>query len=91
MSKPVEKRLAAILMMDIVGYSRLMAANEVGTVAGVTAARREVFEGAVTGHGGRVVKLMGDGALVEFPSVSGAVLASRAIQQVLRQTTRNGS
>ena len=83
MSQQVEKRLAAILMMDIVGYSRLMAANEAGTVARVTAARQEVFDGAVTGHGGRVVKLMGDGALVEFPSVSGAVLAARAIQQGL--------
>ena len=80
MSDNVEKRLAAILMMDIVGYSRQMAANEVGTVARVTAARQEVFDGAIIGHGGRVVKLMGDGALVEFPSVSGAVLAARAIQ-----------
>nr|WP_263618855.1 adenylate/guanylate cyclase domain-containing protein [Seohaeicola saemankumensis] len=70
-------------MMDIVGYSRQMAANEVGTVARVTAARREVFDDSVTSHGGRLVKLMGDGALVEFPSVSGAVLAARAIQQGL--------
>ena len=83
MPESVEKRLTAILMMDVVGYSRQMAANEAGTLARVTAARREVFDGAVTGHGGRVVKLMGDGALVEFPSVTGAVLAARAIQQGL--------
>ncbi|WP_386331952.1 adenylate/guanylate cyclase domain-containing protein [Sulfitobacter sediminilitoris] len=81
MSNGVEKRLAAILMMDIVGYSRQMAENEVGTVARVTAARHEVFDGAITGNGGRVVKLMGDGALVEFPSVSGAVLAARGMQR----------
>ncbi len=83
MPESVEKRLTAILIMDVVGYSRQMAANEAGTLARVTAARREVFDGAVTGNGGRVVKLMGDGALVEFPSVTGAVLAARAIQQGL--------
>jgi TolB-like protein/class 3 adenylate cyclase/tetratricopeptide (TPR) repeat protein len=85
MPETVEKRLTAILIMDIVGYSRQMAANEAGTLARVTAARREVFDGAVTGHGGRVVKLMGDGALVEFSSVSGAVLAARAIQRGLAE------
>ncbi|QJF52324.1 adenylate/guanylate cyclase domain-containing protein [Roseobacter ponti] len=83
MPESVEKRLTAILMMDIVGYSRQMAANEARTLAHITAARVDVFEGAITGHGGRVVKLMGDGALVEFPSVSGAVLAARAIQRGL--------
>ena len=83
MPDKVEKRLTAILIMDIVGYSRQMAANEAGTLALVTAARREVFNGAITGHGGRVVKLMGDGALVEFPSISGAVLAARALQRGL--------
>ncbi|AXI42587.1 adenylate/guanylate cyclase domain-containing protein [Sulfitobacter sp. SK011] len=85
MSETVEKRLTAILIMDIVGYSRQMAANEAGTLARVTAARHEVFDGAVTGHGGRVVKLMGDGALIEFSSVSGAVLAARGIQRGLTE------
>lgn len=90
MFETVEKRLAAILMIDIVGYSRLMAANEVGTLERVTAARRKVFDGAVIGNGGRFVKFMGDGALVEFPSISGAVLAARAIQRGLFEfnTTR---
>lgn len=85
MPEALEKRLTAILIMDIVGYSRQMAVNEAGTLARLTSARREVFDGPVSGHGGRVVKLMGDGALVEFSSVSGAVLAARAIQRGLAE------
>lgn len=76
-----ERRLAAILAADVAGYSRLMAADEAGTLATLKALHREVFAPAVRQHGGRIVKLMGDGALVEFASVVDAVNAAVAIQQ----------
>lgn len=60
-------RLAAILAADIVGYSRLMSEDETGTLEAVKAHRRDIFDPEVARHGGRIVKLMGDGALVEFP------------------------
>ena len=76
-----ERRLAAILAADVAGYSRLMAADEAGTLAILKALHREIFAPAVREHGGRIVKLMGDGALVEFASVVDAVNAAVAIQQ----------
>ncbi|MFP6741577.1 MAG: guanylyl cyclase, partial [Alphaproteobacteria bacterium] len=58
---------------DVAGYSRLMGADESGTLAALKALRRDVFAPQVAAHKGRVVKLMGDGALVEFPSIVNAV------------------
>jgi adenylate cyclase len=77
----VERRLAAILAADVVGYSRLMEADEAGTHARLKALRQELIEPAITRHKGRIVKLTGDGALVEFPSAVGAVLAAAETQR----------
>jgi adenylate cyclase len=76
----VERRLAAILAADVVGYSRLMAADETGTHARLRALRKELIEPEIQRHHGRTVKLMGDGALVEFASVVDAVECAAAIQ-----------
>jgi class 3 adenylate cyclase len=69
----MERRLAAILAADVVGYSRLMSANEAGTLAAMRTLREDTVEPLVASHRGRIVKLMGDGLLVEFASVVGAV------------------
>lgn len=74
------RRLAAILAADVVGYSRLMGEDEAGTLAALQAHRAEIFDPVIAERGGRLVKLMGDGALVEFPSVVDAVEAAVAIQ-----------
>jgi TolB-like protein/class 3 adenylate cyclase/Flp pilus assembly protein TadD len=76
----VQRRLAAILAADVVGYSRLMATDETGTLAALKALRRELIDPRIAEHGGRIVKLMGDGALVEFASVVDAVECAVAIQ-----------
>src|SRR3954447_21459786 len=76
----VERRLSAILAADVVGYSRLMERDEAGTLARLKAHRKELVEPLVAGHRGRVVKLMGDGALVEFASAVDAVECAVAIQ-----------
>ena len=76
----VERRLAAILAADVVGYSRLMGADKAGTLAALTRHRETIFDPTVATHNGRIVKLIGDGAIVEFGSVVDAVncaLASR--------------
>jgi adenylate cyclase len=75
------RRLAAILAADVVGYSRLMAADEKGTHARLKALRQGFLEPKVSEHHGRLVKLMGDGALVEFASVVDAVECAAAIQE----------
>jgi adenylate cyclase len=80
----VQRRLAAILAADVVGYSRLMAADEAGTLAALRAHRADLFDPKVAEHGGRTVKLMGDGALVEFASVVDAVECAVAIQEGTR-------
>ena len=77
------RRLAAILAADVVGYSRLMAEDEAGTLAALKAHRREIFDPETEKRGGRIVKLMGDGALVEFASVVDAVESAIAVQQAL--------
>jgi TolB-like protein len=77
----VERRLAAILAADVVGYSSLMEHDEDRTLARLKAHRREFVEPLVAKHQGRVVKLMGDGALVEFASVVDAVRCAVLIQQ----------
>ena len=65
----INRKLAAILVADVVGYSRLMGADEAGTLAALKQCRDDVFNPAVAAHNGRIVKLMGDGAMVEFASV----------------------
>ncbi len=69
----MERRLAAILAADVVGYSRLMGADEAGTLALLNTFENDVIEPTVAGHSGRIVKRMGDGYLVEFQSVVSAV------------------
>jgi adenylate cyclase len=76
----IQRRLAAILAADVVGYSRLMAADEAGTLVELSALRRELIDPKIAEHGGRTVKLMGDGALVEFASVVDALECAVAIQ-----------
>jgi len=64
-----QRRLAAIVSADVVGYSRLMGRDESGTLAALKALRQEVVDPAIASHGGRIVKTTGDGLLLEFPSV----------------------
>ncbi len=69
----MERRLAAILAADVVGYSRLMGVDEAGTLAALKAHRVEIFDTKAAQYNGRTIKLMGDGALMEFASVVDAV------------------
>jgi adenylate cyclase len=84
----LRRRLAAILMADVVGYSGLMEADEARTLRAVKRHRRNVIDPAVAAHKGRVVKLMGDGVLIEFASVVDAVTCAQTIQ---RQTAAVGA
>ncbi len=84
----VERRLTTILAADVVGYSRLMAADEAGTLASLKALRRELIEPKTADYRGRVVKLMGDGTLMEFGSVVDAV---NFAVQVQREMARRNS
>jgi len=81
----VHRRLAAILAADVVGYSRLMGVNEAGTLAALKAHRKELVDSKIAEHEGRIVKLTGDGMLVEFPSVVNGVACAMEIQRVMRQ------
>jgi adenylate cyclase len=80
------RRLSAILAADVVNYSKLMSENEADTLAALKAHRSGVFDPNVSQYGGRIVKLMGDGALVEFPSVVDAVQCALAIQKAITET-----
>src|SRR6201987_5991936 len=77
----VNRKLAAILAADVVGYSRLMGADEEGTLAALKQHRQSVFDPAVAAHNGRSVKLIGDGTIVEFGSVVDAVKFALAVQR----------
>lgn len=79
----MQRRLAAILAADVVGYSAMMGRDEAGTLAALRAFRTSEFTPTVTGHGGTVVKNMGDGWLVEFASVVDAVTAAMRLQDAL--------
>src|SRR5262249_8577207 len=81
----MERRLAAILAVDVVGYSRLMEQDEAGTFARLRAHRKELFEPIIAAHHGRVFKLMGDGLLAEFASVVEAVECAVALQEGMAQ------
>jgi TolB-like protein/class 3 adenylate cyclase/Tfp pilus assembly protein PilF len=76
----MDRKLAAIMAVDVVGYSRLVGADEAGTLARVKAPRKELAEPLIAEHHGRVVKLTGDGALVEFASAVDAVECAVALQ-----------
>src|SRR5215471_16354319 len=77
----VERRLAAILIADVAGYSRLMGADEEGTLAALKACRRELIDPNIAEHRGRVVKTTGDGILIEFPSVVDALRCAVEVQR----------
>ncbi|HUE47440.1 MAG TPA: adenylate/guanylate cyclase domain-containing protein [Aestuariivirgaceae bacterium] len=77
------RRLTAILAADVVGYSKLMAEDEEGTLAALKHHRGKLFDPLTAEHGGRIVKLMGDGVLAEFPSVVDAVQCALAIQRAM--------
>jgi len=83
----VERRLAAILAADVAGYSRLIGADEEGTLARLKAHRREVIDPKVAEHRGRIVKTTGDGLLVEFASVVDALRCASEVQATM--TERN--
>ncbi len=74
------RRLTVIAVADVVGYSRLMEADEVGTLAALKQRRVEILDPTVRAHGGRIVKLMGDGVLLEFASAVNAVKAALELQ-----------
>jgi adenylate cyclase len=85
-SSPIaQRRLAAILAADVVGYSRMMAGDEAGTLARLRAARRDVVDPLMAEFKGRVFKVMGDGLLAEFPSAVQALRCAIAIQERLRE------
>jgi class 3 adenylate cyclase len=83
MKQPVERRLAAILAADVAGYSRLMGADEEGTLERLKALRRELLDPRIADHHGRIVKTTGDGLLVEFASVIDAVRCAVEVQQAM--------
>jgi adenylate cyclase len=83
----VERRLAAILAVDVAGYSRLMGEDEEGTLAALRAIRRELGDPKIKEHRGRIVKTTGDGLLVEFASVVDAV--GCAVETQREMATRN--
>src|ERR1700738_4706015 len=85
----VERKLAAILAADVAGYSRLMGADEEGTLARLKAHRRELIDPKIAEHRGRIVKTTGDGLLVEFASPVEAVRCASEIQKAMRE--REGS
>ncbi len=83
----MERRLAAILAADVVGYSRLMGKDEAATLAALKAHRAELIDPKANQYNGRTIKLMGDGALMEFPSVVEAV--AFAVEVQLAMSARN--
>jgi adenylate cyclase len=85
----VERRLAAILAVDVAGYSRLMGEDEEGTLAALRAVRRELCDPKIAEHRGRIVKTTGDGLLAEFASVVDAVRCAVEVQREM--VARNAS
>jgi TolB-like protein/class 3 adenylate cyclase len=87
---PVQRRLAAILAADVAGYSRLMGADEEGTLRRLKALRAELIDPAITKHNGRIVKTTGDGLLVEFASVVDAMRCAIAWQTAMAERAETG-
>jgi adenylate cyclase len=85
----VERRLAAILAADVVGYSRLMERDEAATLAALKARRAEILQPLLSNHHGRIVKLMGDGVLVEFASAVNAVECAVKLQDAMNSANRD--
>src|ERR1041385_4947575 len=77
------RKLAAILAADVVGYSRLMQEDEAGTLAALKQRRKEILQPTVAQHRGRIIKVMGDGVLVEFASAVAAVQCAIELQQAM--------
>ena len=80
-----QRRLAAIVAADVVGYSRLMGGDESGTLAALKALRHELVDPKIADHGGRLVKTTGDGLLVEFASVVDAVSCAIDLQTAMAE------
>src|SRR5215469_13931571 len=85
----VERRLAAILCADVAGYSRLMGADEEGTLAVLKSDRRELIDPLIAQHRGRIFKTTGDGILIEFASVVDAVRCAVVVQQGMADRNAN--
>src|SRR6476661_2956822 len=85
----VQRRLAAILTADVVGYSRLMEQDEAGTLSALKSRRSEVVAPLVADHNGRFVKVMGDGALIEFASAVDAVACAIKMQKRFAEANGN--
>ena len=84
----MNRRLAAILVADVVGYSRLMEADEAGTLAALRERRKGIVEPLVRENGGRIVKFMGDGVLVEFASAVNAMKCALELQKRMAEHER---
>src|SRR6516164_8949363 len=82
----VERRLAAILAADVAGYSRLIGADEEGTLGRLRSLRAELIDPKIAGHRGRIVKTTGDGLLVEFASVGDALRCAAEVQAAMAET-----
>ena len=85
MTERTQRRLAAIVSTDVVGYSRLMGVDEVATLASLRAHRADLIDPKIAEHGGRIVKTMGDGLLLEFPSTTNAVRCSIDVQEGMKR------
>ena len=82
---PVVLKLAAILAPDVVGYSRLIGADEEGTLKRLAARRKQLIDPKIAEYQGRVVKLMGDGILIEFPSAVAALRCAIDVQRAIAE------
>src|ERR1700758_3075099 len=85
MKQPIERRLAAILAADVSGYSRLMGLDEAGTAQALRE-HRATADPLIAQHGGRIVKTTGDGVLIEFGSVVGAVQCAVGLQKLAAES-----
>ena len=85
-----QRKLAAIVATDVVGFARLMGRDEHGTLAALRAHRAELIDPAVAAHSGRIVKTLGDGLLLEFASVVDATACAVAIQEGMRSRKNTG-
>lgn len=87
----MERKLAAILAADVVGFSRLVGENETGTLAALKSHRQDLIDPEIARRGGRIFKTTGDGVLVEFPSVVAAVECAVAIQRGMAERNRDNA
>src|ERR1700682_4045886 len=91
MRETVARRLAAILAADVAGYSRLMGADEEGTLARLKAHRRELVDPKVAEHRGRLVKTTGDGILLEFASIVDVMRCAIEVQRAMAECNADKS